>query len=269
MDVKLINLEPVKNEIKQKLIERYESITYMNTNSIDIKLDIKDILTEYISKKNILEPRIFITTDAYIKMRQLVDSTNTEIGWYGTVTKAPGLPNAYIIEDILVYPQTVTGATCEQDEDRIFEFEMSLSTTQVNTRRFQGHSHVNMGVTPSGVDEQFYTDLLTQVTDYYIIAVTNKRNDLHLRFYDIENNLLFTNVELKVLLNNGVSVDAWATEAKKALKERTYTAPTTDNFKGSIFDDEDSEWFKRYNGYLDYVRPKKDKHKSVSSSRKN
>lgn len=243
MKKKLINLQPVKDKVRDKLIEKYNTTQFMNMNdTIDIKLDVKDILEEYMNERQSAEPQVFITSEAYIKMRTLVDKTSTELGWYGFVSKLPGLDNVYVIEDIIVYPQKVTGATCEQDEDRMFEFEMSLTTEQVRARRFQAHSHVNMGVTPSGVDEAFYQDLLSQVRDYYIIMVTNKRGDNHIRFYDMENNIVYTELELKILLDNGTDVDKWYQEEV----DNNLSKPTpivsnnisNTNFKGSIFDDD-------------------------------
>ena len=181
----------------------------------------------YINARSLTPPTIYISANAYVKMRMLVDQMSTEVGWYGTVTKCPGLQETYVIEDILVYPQTVTGATCEQDETKMFDFEMSLTTEQVNTKRFQGHSHVNMGVTPSGVDEQFYQDLLTQVTDYFIICITNKKNDYTVRFYDVENNILYTDVPIQLIQNDGSLYLDWYETNKEQVKEHTYTAQTT------------------------------------------
>ena len=194
-------------------------------------------------------------------MRKLVDDNTTEIGWYGTVTQMPGL-NSYVIDDILVYPQTVTSTTCEQDNERIFEFEMSLTTEQVNHKRFQGHSHVNMGVTPSGVDEQFYQDLLSQVQDYFIICVTNKRNEYTVRFYDIANNILYTDIKIQVLLENGTDVESWLEDTKEQLKTRvlhnTYSVGSASYLSNnsrkqkSIWDEEEDnehEW-DPYFGYV-------------------
>ena len=259
----------MKDTIRTKLIEKYDSTTYMNTDTIDVKVDIKTLVDEYMSNRNLTEPVVYITSDAYVKMRHLVDKTSTEIGWFGTVTKAPNLEETYVIDDILVYPQTVTGATCEQDEDRMFEFELSLTTDQVNRKRFQGHSHVNMGVTPSGVDENFYTDLLTQVNDYFIILVTNKRNEYHVRFYDKANNLMYKDVPIHLLLNNGDEVNNWYTEEAKKLSEHQARFPVNSNATGSmltsstrykphtIIEDDDDEywnnWYKSVNRVSDYV----------------
>lgn len=223
--IQLINLNPVKDIIREKLIEKYNSTTFMNTSKINISIDIADVLDSYIETKQIKEPTIYITPNAYLKMRKLVDATSSEIGWYGTVSEYPGLERVYLIDDIIVYPQTVTGATCEQDESKMFEFEMSLTTEQVNKKRFQGHSHVNMGVTPSGVDEAFYQDLLTQVTDYFIIAITNKRNEYTVRFYDIENNILYSNIPILLLLEDGSDLNLWYTEVIRNLQDRKVELP--------------------------------------------
>ena len=252
MKKQLINLEPIKEQVRTKLIEKYNSTIFMNTDVIDVRVDIKEILEEHIKDKNLTEPTVYITTEAYLKMRKLVDEVSTEIGWYGTVTKCPGLDNVFVIEDILVYPQVVTGVTCEQDDDKMFEFEMSLTTDQVNHKRFQGHSHVNMGVTPSGVDEQFYQDLLTQVNDYFIITVTNKAGSYTTRFYDIANNILYSDVPIRVLLNDGTELDAWFNEAKEQLHNRT----VTNTFKGSVLENynphTNTKQYKTYRSPYDY-----------------
>lgn len=253
MKKQLINLEPVKEQVRNKLLEKYNSTVYMNTDEVAIKVDIKEILEEYIEQKQLTEPTIYITTEAFAKMRKLVDDTSTEIGWYGTVTKMPQLDEIYIIEDIIIYPQKVTGATCEQDEDKMFEFEMSLTNEQVNMKRFHGHSHVNMGVTPSGVDENFYQDILTQVNDYFIIAITNKRNEYTVRFYDVQNNILYTDIPLQPILNNGISLDRWYKEQAKQLTQPVYTTTTTTKSYTALDQAKQYDYKKQYNLFDDEV----------------
>lgn len=253
----LINLEPVREQVRAKLLEKYDSTIYMNTSSIDIKIDVKEILEQYIADKQLEEPKVYITAEAYVKLRKLVDDTTTEIGWYGTVTKMPGFESVFVIDDILVYPQTVTGATCVQDDDRVFEFELNLSTDQVNRKRFHGHSHVNMGVTPSGVDEQFYQDILTQVDDYFIVMITNKSGAYYTRFYDMQNNILYTGIPVQVMLDNGIALEHWYDDAtQNNIKEHTYTAPIKPgadkkNFQNSIFDNPYDDY--EYNPYESYA----------------
>lgn len=246
MKKNIIDIEPIRELIKNKLLDKYNNTTYMNTSTIDIRLDIKDLLDAYINEHDLKEPTVYITAEAYSKMRKLVDDISSEVGWYGTVTKVPMLESTYVIEDILVYPQIVTGATVEQDEDRMFEFEMELTNEQVNMKRFHGHSHVNMGVTPSGVDEQFYKDLLTQVNDFFIVAITNKKRDLYVRFYDIENNILYTDVPLTIIVEDGSTLDIWYEVNKEQIKTKVTESKTAAELakeasQKSIFDEDD--WY--------------------------
>ena len=277
MKKQLINLNPVKDQVREKLLEKYNETLFMNTTKIELKLDIEDMLEEYIEQQNIIEPTIYITPNAYIKMRMLVDKSDKEIGWYGIVNEMPGLQATYIIEDIVVYPQRVTGVTVEQDEDRMFEFEMSLTTEQVNHKRFHGHSHVNMGTSPSGVDESFYQDLLSQVTDYFIITITNKRNEYTTRFYDVTNNILYEDIPIQLIQDDGSLYLDWYETNKEQVKEHTYTTthitkPTVTKIKPqtktkqkqtSIYDYEEDYWedyFWDPNIY-DYITP--DEYKDI------
>lgn len=276
MKRQLINLNPVKDQVREKLLEKYNETLFMNTTKIELKLDIEDMLEEYIEQQNIIEPTIYITPNAYIKMRMLVDKSDKEIGWYGIVNEMPGLQATYIIEDIVVYPQRVTGVTVEQDEDRMFEFEMSLTTEQVNHKRFHGHSHVNMGTSPSGVDESFYQDLLSQVTDYFIITITNKRNEYTTRFYDVANNILYEDIPIHLIQDDGSLYLDWYETNKEQVKEHTYTTtvtkPTitktkpqakTKQKQTSIYDYEEDYWedyFWDPNLY-DYITP--DEYKNI------
>ena len=250
MKKQLISLNPVKEQVKQKLIEKYDETLFMNTSKVEVKLDLEEMLNNYISEQNVTEPTIYITPNAYIKMRMLVDKSDKEVGWYGIVNQMPGLDATYIIEDIVVYPQRVTGATVEQDESRMFEFEMSLTTEQVNHKRFHGHSHVNMSTGPSGVDESFYQDILSQVTDYFIITITNKRNEYTTRFYDVAHNILFTDVPIQLMQDDGTLYLDWYEDNKKEIrdhykygslvnKEQVKPATPVNYKQQSIFDEEE------------------------------
>jgi len=257
MKKQLINLDPVREQVKQKLLEKYDTSTFMNTTKVELKVDVADILDEFIEQQNIIEPTICITTKAYIKMRLLVDKFDKEIGWYGIVNQMPGLENTYVIEDIVVYPQTVSGATCEQDEDRMFEFEMRLTTDQVNHKRFHGHSHVNMATNPSGVDENFYQELLSQVTDFFIITITNKRNEYTTRFYDVANNILYTDVEIHLIDDNGNMMSNWYDEQiENNISKPTPTIANTsatklDPYNGRTLLDNDYRKYDPY-AYMEY-----------------
>lgn len=178
---KLINMESILSaglgNAKYTLTEK--SLTF----------DISGIYKEYVDSISVADPTINITPEAYEKMTGLIDAIDKEIAWHGTVERSD---RDFLITDILVYPQIVTGATVDSDDQEYAKWFTELDDDQFETLRMQGHSHVNMGVTPSSVDESYYKQLLEHVKDYYIIIIMNKRRELTMRLYDVENNLVYT-----------------------------------------------------------------------------
>ena len=272
MKRKLINIKPIERQLMDAVTEKTKNILSISGDTVNISVSVKDLIDKYLEEKNVVEPRIYITTTAYTKLRILVNRYEKEIGMYGTVdhilntTVTPNI-DCYIITDILVYPQTTTGATCNQDEDRMWEFEMSLTDEQVNTRRFHIHSHVNMSTGPSSVDEDFYQRLMTQCADYYIVAITNKRNEYFVRFYDVNNNIIYEDLPIYIIKENGESLDDWYTNViKDNIVEQTYNyLNKTDKSSkvpeqksgyfardpwGDLDEDEDELWWKEHENYI-------------------
>lgn len=272
--VTLLDTTKIKEQLKNRILENIDAYTNVDRNNVyHLNLSVADLVEEYIKEQELVQPNICITATAYAKMQFLIDKTSTEIGWYGTVERHPEL-NTYIINDIIVYPQIVTGATVEQDEDKMFEWEMSLTDDQVNHKRFHGHSHVNMGVTPSGVDEEFYSQLLTQVTDYFIILIKNKKGEQTVRFYDTVHGLCYSDLPIMVIADDGSNLNDWyddvldnsvakytppaykpATTYKKESKKETKkynTSPMTDEEWDEYLKECDRTYYKDVNPY-DYV----------------
>jgi hypothetical protein len=94
------------------------------------------------------------------------------------------------------------------------------------------------------VDEQFYQDLLTQVNDFFIILVTNKKNENTIRFYDKENNIIYNNIEINILNEDGTLLDDWLDETKDAVITKASVA--TPAKQTSIFDGYDDDFYDSY-----------------------
>ena len=103
--------------------------------------------------------QINFTGIAYAKQLALLQNCSSEIAWHGTVT-ANEDRTVFTIENILVYPQTVTSATVVTDETKYQQWKQLLTDDEYNSLRFQAHSHVNMAVNPSGVDRNLYDNML-------------------------------------------------------------------------------------------------------------
>lgn len=166
------------------------------------------------------------TETAWLKMQALIREYDKEIGWHGIARRGESADkDEYIISDIIVYPQEVSGATVNTDQEEYQTWLYQLDDDIFNNLRMQGHSHVNMGVTPSAVDTTLYESLLSQLDDsmFYIFLIWNKRGDKTIKIYDLAKNILFETSDVKVsVICDGTGVEAILRDAKALVKERVY-----------------------------------------------
>lgn len=168
--------------------------------------------------------KLRFTEKAYLKMTVLVSGFDSEIGWHGLAYRSESEPDTFIVEDILVYPQKVTSTTVSPDQIEYQNWLMTQPDEIFNNIRFQGHSHVNMAVNPSGVDTAFYDEILSQLDDsmFYIFLVINKRGDKHIRIYDMANNTFYGTKDVDVEIMNEIGIDDILADAKKKVVREVY-----------------------------------------------
>ena len=216
--------------IDQACKEFRESIT--NTNVTDGKVNYTKTFSA-IGRKATL----YFTENAWTKMQALIREFDTEVGWHGVAKRYGDIDkDEYIIEDIFVYPQIVTGATVNTDQEKYQDWLFSDELDPVfNDIRFHGHSHVNMGTTPSTTDTTHWSNLLSILRDdmFYVFVIWNKKNDRTVKIYDLKKNILFdtSDVTVKILPDKG-GIEEFVANAKTYVTERknTYTpAKTTTN----------------------------------------
>lgn len=121
------------------------------------------------------EPRIVITPLAFDKMWAWVDACPEEVGWVGRVQK---FEEVFAITDVFLLDQDVQPALTTITEKGVRDFLMEWVVKDpnvVNEMRMWGHSHVNMGTTPSGQDEQQMQLFLNPDIDWFIRLICNKR----------------------------------------------------------------------------------------------
>jgi len=218
--MKLIQINSdIKTNIKDKFLEM------LNNYNSDGDITFKLTATSLIDEKKYKAPIINMTALAYIKMQTMVKNFNKELAWHGTVSKQD---NVYTIDDVMLYPQTVTATTAECDETEYGKWLMQLDDESINRLRFQGHSHVSMGVSPSGTDLQNWKDFMHMLKkdQYYIFCIYNKKDESTWCIYDMSQNLIFENKDItfNVVDDNGNSIATWYnTESKKYIGERITT----------------------------------------------
>jgi len=162
---------------------------------------------------------VWLTMEAYRKIIALVIEFSNEVGWHGTVSRIND--SEFVIEDIFVYPQEVTTSTVNTNQEAYTEWLYELNDDTFNNIRMHGHSHCNMGVSPSGVDDNHRQKILDQLEPdmFYLFMVWNRSLAIHTLVYDMQHNILYENKDVEVKLLSGDDLGEFLTDAKAKVKK--------------------------------------------------
>ncbi len=171
---------------------------------------------------------VYFTSIAWSKMIAIINEFDKEVAWHGLARRLDDEDGkqAYLVHDILVYPQEVTGATVNTDQEEYEKWLDKFDDDVFNEIRMQGHSHVNMGVSPSAVDMEHKERVIKQLSDdmFYIFMIWNKQFKHDITIYDVGSNTMYDNSDVEVkLYDSEGGLDAFIAEAKSLVKNRTYT----------------------------------------------
>lgn len=212
------------NSARSQLLEMEQALTKKkfqgsNDREVTLKFKMNDICDNRSAS-------IEFTPKAWIKMRSLVDSFSSEVQWHGAVTRKN--KNTFVVKDILIFPHEATGTTVVSNQEGYEEWLNNLDDETFNACRFHGHSHVNMGVTPSGVDMNYRHNVLdnfglpNDTTDlFYIFLITNKRSEISAEIYDLQNNALYSTneIDIEVVVDDDEYLSEFINEAKSVVKD--------------------------------------------------
>ena len=173
---------------------------------------------------------VYFTEIAWQKMQTLIREFDKEVAWHGLAYRGEDpTKDEYTITDILVYPQEVTGATVTSDQEKYQSWLMEHDDEVFNNIRMQGHSHVNMSVTPSSVDLALYEKILEQLDDtmFYIFLIYNKSGSKTYMIYDMAKNVLFETADVTVeIIGDDTGLTSFLKDAKEKVKNRVYQYPS-------------------------------------------
>jgi hypothetical protein len=207
-------------EIKEKTLEE-EWKKYKKKIMNDLKNGTVHTITINLEKMIKKRPTIKFVDEAWHRMMALVKSCEMEIAWHATVTRQN--ETDFLIDKIYLYPQHASGALVDPTDEEYASWSMKLKNEEVNRMRFQGHSHVNMGTTPSSIDDRYYAELLQQIRynkgDFYIFMILNKRSEYFINLYDYKRGVLFekSDINIEIVKKDGSSYKEWA---EKEIKEK-------------------------------------------------
>lgn len=212
--------------------------------------------------------KLFITASAYLKMMLYVRDTETEIAWHGTAVRTTEnttqLTADFLINDVFLYPQIVRAATVDTDQEKYNQWITELDDETFNNMRFQGHSHVSMGVSPSGVDTAYYDSILNtlkveQPDSFYIFTIMNKRGEMYLIIYDLAKNIVYNkeDIELHIFQGNEDIIQQISRQKEHYCEKPIITTPIyarANTVKTTpVFDPEDPDNYYDQEAKYDYL----------------
>ena len=219
----------------------------------------------YEKGKDFKKPTIKFTSTAWNKMRKLVEMFNKEIGWQGLIKRISD--KEWLIYDILVYKQKVSGVTVDTDDDDFNKFIVEawglVDIEAGESPNFQGHSHVEMSVSPSTVDLNDQATRMKGMTEgYYVFTIQNKKGDSSWWIYDFDNNVMYDTKEIEIEVE-GDEYTKFAEAAKQLVSDTYKYIPTyggygktantisKDNYSKGYYTADDFMNGKDYDGYYD------------------
>ena len=130
-------------------------------------------------------PSVFYTDEAWAKMQLTISHCQKEVGWVGLVERHG--KNNFLITDIFVPSQEVTGATTNIDPNALIELvdQLTRDGLDPDKLRYWGHSHVTMDVTPSVTDERQVQEYVESIgdNDFFIRGIYNKQGNSKVDVY--------------------------------------------------------------------------------------
>lgn len=192
---------------------------------------------------------VYFTPEAWAKMVMLVKEFDKEVAWHGVASRIDDdtVVDEYLISDILVYPQSVTGATVEMDTEEYAKWIMdNIEDKRFNEIHMQGHSHVNMPPNPSSVDLTHQEEILNMLgdEDFYIFMIWNKSFVSNTKLYDMKKNILFENTDVTIkIIGGSEDLEEFLKSAKEMVKTKTYQSV------GSYSDNSGCVGYYGYTGY--------------------
>ena len=146
-----------------------------------------------------VSPYFGVTSIALAKMKCYIDGCTDEIGWFFTASQDVQNSRIYYIKDCYLFPQQVHATTTEIDNDKLTDFATKLLMEENgmdiwNELRGWGHSHVNMGVSPSGQDDNQMEFFSRAGQPFFVRIIANKKGELKIDLYNYETGVAFIDV---------------------------------------------------------------------------
>lgn len=161
-------------------------------------------IAETVKPLQVSMPKVIISAEALTKMQLYIEGCTKEVGWLGTAIKQG---NNYFIMDTYLFEQEVHSTTTEITPEGLSNFGEEILKRNDgmeiwNNLKVWGHSHVNMGVTPSGQDDSQMNTFKDGGHDWFIRIIGNKSGDLKIDIYNYEMGVIYNDIKFFIGLTD-------------------------------------------------------------------
>lgn len=212
----------------RSFLENQKQFSNNGTFTYDMKPEIIDDEEDF--------AKIYFSEKAFAKIILLLETFNSEIAWHGIAERIS--KGEYRINDILVYPQYVTGTQVKTDPLELAGWAENIPTEIYNKICFQGHSHVNMSVNPSPVDIDDQKKYLEELEDdgFYIFAIFNKKYDANFSVYDLKYDIFYEDKDIEYLVE-GEDFGEFLDDVKCIVRRYYSSAIKSEKYSNVIIDE--------------------------------
>lgn len=176
-------------------------------------------------KKDERQPKdhvvVGFTPLAWSKMWLLVDMFDSEVAWNATCHR-DNERDMFVVDDILVHKQKVTGGTVRTDPAEYDEWLGAFDDETFEKIRLHGHSHYTMAAYPSGLDEALQNDITNQLTEemFYIFMIVNRHRNVWIKVVDMADGFMYwQNAVQWCVIDDGFHSGAFIEEAQKLVEK--------------------------------------------------
>lgn len=167
------------------------------------------------------EPTLFFSPLALQKMQVYVEECKGEVGWLGAVDAYDN--ECYLCTDVHLLHQEVSGATTEITPEGLVKYAEEVGEEGAERCRLWGHSHVNMGVGPSGQDNSQMELFEKNGLEWFFRIICNKRGQIEVTFYNYKENYVVKDCAWQEYSEPVVDRETVVQEIAAKVKEKVYS----------------------------------------------